>query len=101
MTLHASSNQARTWYPVIVIDEVLPEGKTSPEDWMTEPFIRDLYPPTSIIEFKWTENHGFKTLAFDQTGQLLRGETCLETMDMFPDSMPQLKPGQTEPSNLF
>jgi hypothetical protein len=95
----------RLWYPVDLLDEILPTGLSSAEAWFDPGMQRQLdeheasyirrHGPGDRIAFIWIEDRGTVELAINLDGTLNRPMHCRETPDLFgapppppPDEIP-------------
>lgn len=105
----------RLWYPCILIDEVLPTGRETPEAWLDffrlknpedlrDPDERSLglrYKPGDTIDFKWVEFYGSISVSINRdgtTGTILR---CPQTPDMFTGTADEPIEPRWMPFNSF
>lgn len=89
----------RLWYPELLVDEYVPEGRLSPEAWLTflsdpdendedERTLARHYGPGDQIVFRWCENLGYATFCIARDGSLARPVRCPSTIDMFDEAPP-------------
>lgn len=94
----------RLWYPVELIDEVLPPGRMTPEVWLApeipgEPDVYDRFmapalQPGNRLSFKWVQHLPWACLEINADGTLVRPGRCPETPDMFTG---EASPGHLAP----
>lgn len=102
----------RLWYPTLLIDDVLPEGRKSPEAWLDflhmslddrdecEDILARHFTAGDQIRFQWCENHGTMTLAIDRNGNLSQPVRCQKTADMFDGTVASAQVGDTIPAGI-
>lgn len=84
---------SRKWYPVFLIDEVLPTGRDSAEAWL--PFLTNqegkmrsaMFGPGDDVSFKWVEDRGRITVQIFPSGEFAPAPRCSQTPDMFQGSL--------------
>ncbi|MDI6836745.1 MAG: hypothetical protein QMD99_13685 [Rhizobiaceae bacterium] len=112
-----TSGPKRLWYPVDLIDEVLPAGRDSPEAWLSLPagftaedmeeldedetFVLRNYKPGDTISFRWVEDRGEVTLRIRRDGTLFTPIRCPETPDMFGRPATTADETQVPPANHY
>ncbi|AGN34418.1 hypothetical protein [Rhizobium sp. P007] len=87
----------KTWYPTFMIDEDLPEGKSSPEAWL--PFLTQeeagqpaMFNAGDILAFEFVERRGNIEITINPDGSHGNAPRCADTADMFGEDAARTTP---------
>lgn len=100
----------KTWYPTFMVDEDLPEGKSSPEAWL--PFLTEeeagqpaMFNAGDILAFEFVERRGNIEVTINPDGSHGNSPRCAQTVDMFGEettrAIPVEQNTQSEPNSFW